>query len=51
MDMVNSHGNLEMSTRVIITRMKEMVMGKCTLQMELSIKVTGQEDFRLVDRS
>ena len=48
--MVNSPGNQEMCTKGITIKMKGMVMGKCTLQMEPCIKVIGNEDCKQVDQ-
>ena len=51
MDTVNSLGNLEMCTKGITTKMKEMDMGKCILQTELFIRAIGREVFKQVDQS
>jgi hypothetical protein len=47
MVMENLLGNLEIYTREIIIRMREMVMEKCILQMEQYIKEIGQEVCKL----
>ena len=46
MGKVNLHGNPETFTKATMSKMKEMVMGKCTLMMELFIKETGSVDCR-----
>ena len=49
-DMENSPGHQAMFTKATIYKMKEMAMEKCILLMELSIKATGVEAYKLDKR-